>query len=104
MSPALPTPCPLQHATAEALRCLSQVISAEAAGSRRWTRLVQALAAVESIEDMLDPRSGEPSPVIPVRSPLSPVLRPERLSLVYSLAGSRMPPERMPRPPGAANE
>ena len=103
MSPALPSPCPLQHATAEALRCLSQIISSEAAGSRRWTQLVQALAAVESIEDMASPRSGEPGSAAPAPSPLPPVPRPERPSLVYPLAVSRMPPERMPRPPGAAN-
>ena len=76
----------LQETIAQALCHLGDAIQEEAAGSRRWVRLVKVLEAVETLDRLADPLR-DVAPARAALSPPAPAMRAQRLALANLLSG-----------------
>ena len=78
----------LQETIAQVLRHLAIAIQDEAAGSRRWARLISVLEEVETLERLAEGGCRDAARRRPLTSS-PPAMRAQRLGLVNLLSGSR---------------
>ena len=77
----------LQETIARVLRHLAGALQDEAAGSRRWVRLIKVLEEVETLERLAQDNRNDAAERLSLTSP-PPTMRAQRLGLVNLLSGS----------------